>query len=60
MKVGALTIGQSPRVDIIPEIQSVSGPSIEIVEKGVLDRLKLEAVKKKCLPEQTLIPSLRE
>lgn len=34
MKVGILTIGQSPRVDVIPEIRDVLGPDVEIVEKG--------------------------
>jgi protein AroM len=46
MKVGTLTIGQSPRIDIIPEIRDVLGPSVEIVEKGALDGLNLEQVKK--------------
>jgi len=46
MKVGTLTIGQSPRIDIIPGIRDVLGPSVEIVEKGALDGLNLEDVKK--------------
>ena len=46
MKVGTLTIGQSPRIDIIPGIRDVLGPSVEIVEKGALDGLDLEQVKK--------------
>jgi len=45
MKVGTLTIGQSPRIDIIPGIRDVLGPSVEIVEKGALDGLDLEQVK---------------
>ena len=46
MKVGTLTIGQSPRVDIIPEIQDVLGSNVKIVERGALDGLNLEDVKK--------------
>jgi protein AroM len=46
MKVGALTIGQSPRVDIIPEIHEVLGPGVEIVERGALDELDAEEIKK--------------
>jgi protein AroM len=46
MNVGTLTIGQSPRIDIIPEIQSVLGPNIGIVEKGALDGLTIEDVKR--------------
>lgn len=44
MKIGAVTIGQSPRVDIIPEIQAVVGSGVEIVERGALDGLSLKEV----------------
>jgi protein AroM len=46
MKIGALTIGQSPRIDIVPEIQAVLGSNIEIIERGALDELGLEDAKK--------------
>lgn len=45
MKVGTLTIGQSPRSDVIPEIRDVLGPKVEILEKGALDGLDLEEVR---------------
>ncbi|MFQ5824780.1 MAG: AroM family protein [bacterium] len=45
MKIGAVTIGQSPRDDIIPEIREVLSSEVEIVEKGALDGLNLEDVK---------------
>lgn len=45
MKVGTLTIGQSPRIDVIPQIRNVLGPGIEILEKGALDGLSLEEVR---------------
>jgi protein AroM len=44
MKIGAATIGQSPRVDIIPEIREILGPGVEILERGVLDGLSLKEV----------------
>lgn len=44
MKVGAITVGQSPRVDIIPEIQAIVGSGVEIVERGALDGLSLKEV----------------
>lgn len=44
MKIGAVTIGQSPRVDIIPEIQAIVGSGVEIVERGALDGLSLKDV----------------
>ena len=45
MKVGTLTIGQSPRIDVIPQIRNVLDPGIEILEKGALDGLSLEEVR---------------
>jgi protein AroM len=45
MKIGAVTIGQSPRDDIIPEIQDILGPGAEVIEAGALDGLSLEEVK---------------
>lgn|SRR5699024_4928920 len=41
-KVGVLTIGQSPRTDATPSIQSILGDSIEVIEKGALDRFTEE------------------
>jgi protein AroM len=45
-KVGLITIGQSPRVDIVPEMDEVLGPGLEILEAGALDGLTLEEVKR--------------
>jgi protein AroM len=45
MKVGTVTIGQSPRSDVVPEIRRILGPDIEIVEKGALDGMDLKGVK---------------
>jgi protein AroM len=45
MKIGAVTIGQSPRDDIIPEIRNILGPGVEVIETGALDGLSLEEVK---------------
>jgi hypothetical protein len=33
-QVGAITIGQSPRVDVVPEMAAVLGPDVEILEGG--------------------------
>jgi len=44
MKIGAVTIGQSPRNDIIPEIREVLDSEVEIVEKGALDGLSLNDI----------------
>lgn len=42
--IGAVTIGQSPRVDITPELTAILGPDIEIKEAGALDGLSKEEI----------------
>lgn len=37
--IGTVTIGQSPRTDVIPDVASIMGPDIEIREAGALDGL---------------------
>jgi protein AroM len=37
--VGLITIGQSPRSDVVPEMAAVIGPGIEVLEAGALDGL---------------------
>lgn len=38
-RLGAVTIGQSPRTDIIPDLRTILGDAVEIVEAGALDGL---------------------
>lgn len=38
-KIGAITIGQSPRIDVIPEMQEILGENVIILEAGALDGL---------------------
>ena len=45
-RVGAITIGQSPRLDVVPEMKEILGREVEILEAGALDGLSLEEVKK--------------
>ncbi|MFC4554937.1 AroM family protein [Georgenia faecalis] len=44
MKLAVVTIGQSPRVDLTPEIRDVLPPGTEIVEHGALDGLDRAAI----------------
>jgi protein AroM len=37
--VGLVTVGQSPRVDVVPDMVAVLGPGIEVREAGALDGL---------------------
>ncbi|MEW6546037.1 MAG: AroM family protein [Bacillota bacterium] len=39
MKVGAITIGQSPRADVLPEMMPIIGAGVEVIEAGALDGL---------------------
>lgn len=44
-KVGIVTIGQSPRSDVVPEMKRVLGRNVEILECGALDEYTLEDMK---------------
>lgn len=43
-KIGAITVGQAPRTDLIPEIQPILGDSVEIIQMGGLDGLTREEI----------------
>ncbi len=43
-KIGMLTIGQSPRDDIVPTLMAILGDGFEIAEAGALDDLTIEEV----------------
>ena len=40
--IGLVTIGQSPRVDIVPEMAAVIGPDVEVREARWFDALPRE------------------
>ena len=42
-KIGAITIGQSPRSDVVPDIQNLLG-KVALVEAGALDGLSYEEI----------------
>jgi len=44
--LGTVTIGQSPRVDLIPEMKQLLDEDVVIIEAGALDGLTLAEVKK--------------
>ena len=44
-KIGMLTIGQTPRDDLIPGLMEILGEGYEIVEAGALDDVTLDEVK---------------
>ena len=44
MKIGAITVGQSPRVDVTEDILDMFGPEVQLLEKGGLDGLSKEEI----------------
>lgn len=46
MKIGLVTIGQSPRDDVTPTLKSFLGEKAQIIEKGALDGLKRSDIEK--------------
>ncbi|WP_270394994.1 AroM family protein [Mediterraneibacter massiliensis] len=44
MKIGGVTIGQSPRVDVTPDILPIFGEDVELLETGALDGLTREEI----------------
>lgn len=42
--IGAVTIGQAPRVDIIPELATILGLGVQVREAGALDGLSKEGL----------------
>jgi len=44
-KIGIITIGQSPRTDVVPEMAAFFGEGVEVLERGALDGLSLEQVR---------------
>jgi protein AroM len=43
-KIGTVTIGQSPRIDVFPDIAPILGNDVEILEAGALDGLSKEEI----------------
>ena len=44
MKIGAVTIGQSPRVDVTPDILPIFPENTELIQAGALDGLTREQI----------------
>ncbi|MET1127688.1 MAG: AroM family protein [Thermoproteota archaeon] len=50
-RLGFVTIGQSPRDDVVPELLKLSGIDVEVIEAGALDDMTYEEVVGKLSPE---------
>jgi protein AroM len=42
--IGMITVGQSPRVDVVPDMIEILGPGVDIRERGALDGLSREEI----------------
>lgn len=51
-KLGFLTIGQSPRVDVVPEVLGLIGAKVDVVEAGALDGMEYEEILEKLSPSE--------
>ncbi len=63
VKIGAVTIGQSPRTDITDDIRPMLSPGIELVEYGALDPYSYEEASLKFAPgpeESVLVSRMRD
>ncbi len=57
-KIGMLTIGQSPRNDLIPALMDILGKDVEIIEAGALDDLTIDDINKiELKPEDYILVS---
>lgn len=62
-KIGFITIGQSPRTDIMEDIKKIIPPNIEIVEAGALDDFSRPYIYENLSPEkdsQFLVSRMRD
>ena len=44
-KIGAISIGQAPRTDILQDIEPILGPDVVLIQAGALDTMTLDEVR---------------
>lgn len=54
-KIGAVTIGQAPRTDILEDISGILDGTLQLIQAGALDGMTLEQVKALC-PDGSGVP----
>lgn len=45
VKIGAITIGQSPRLDVVQDLLPLMGEQVELIQAGALDKLTREEIR---------------
>ena len=59
-RLGVVTIGQSPRDDVVPELRALLPKNVIVVETGALDGLSKEEIPPPQAPERTLVTRLSD
>lgn len=61
-RIGMITIGQSPRNDVTPDLLNIMGEDVEIVQRGALDGLTLDEIErmKPAGDDYTLVTRLKD
>ncbi len=62
-RLGIVTIGQSPRDDIVPDMAAILGPEVAIVQAGAIDDVETEAELQQLTPrpgEKLLVSRTRD
>ena len=59
-RLGLITIGQSPRDDVVPELRALLPEDVTVVETGALDGLSKEEIPPPQAPERTLVTRLSD
>lgn len=62
LRIGLITIGQSPKSDVILDLREIWGNSVDIIQKGSLDSFTLKEIQK-MKPEEgdyTLVTRLKD
>ncbi len=49
-RIGAVTIGQAPRTDVMPAFTAAAGVALDVVQAGALDGLSLETIRRDLAP----------
>ena len=60
MKIGAITIGQAPRTDVIADILHIFDDSLELVQAGGLDGLTKEEIAEFAPGKRHILPRLQD
>ena len=61
-QIGAVTVGQAPREDVVPDMLAILGPDVRVLQRGALDGLSHDEVRehRPATADQVLVSRLRD